>query len=84
MFPPRIEHLWVRPSWDCRICGQTWPCATAKESLIGEYQRFPTVLTIYLFGQMATAFDDLMSHGESPPPDLYERFLSWAAPRSST
>jgi hypothetical protein len=29
---------------------------------------------------MSEALDDLTAHGESPPPDLYERFLSWIRP----
>ena len=29
---------------------------------------------------MGEAMNDLTAHGESPPPDLYERFLSWVRP----
>jgi hypothetical protein len=78
--PQRIEHLWVRPSWDCRTCEQSWPCPPAKESLLDEFQYFPSVLAIYMYGQMTAAFDDLTASGQTPPPDLFERFLSWVVP----
>lgn len=71
------EHIRVRPSWDCGVCGQSWPCANAKESLIGEFDRFPSVLTIFMATQMYDALHDLASHGKLPPAHLYERFLAW-------
>jgi len=76
------EHLNHRPSWDCRVCGKPWPCAIAKTDLLAEFRHFPSVLTIYMSAQMYDALGDLTSHGQSAPPDLYERFLSWA--RSSS
>ena len=73
----RVEHLHARPAWDCRVCGQPWPCADAKTNLLTEFRGFPSVLTVYLSGQMYDALDDLTSHGEYTPADLYERFISW-------
>jgi hypothetical protein len=71
------EHIRVRPSWDCNICGHSWPCATAKENLVREFDRFPSVLTIFMATQMYDAFDDLAGLGKLPPAHLYERFLGW-------
>jgi len=73
----RVEHLHARPAWDCRVCDEPWPCANAKTNLLAEFRGFPSVLTIYLSGQMYDALDDLTSHGEHTPADLYERFIAW-------
>jgi hypothetical protein len=73
-----IEHVHARPGWDCRACDEPWPCANAKADLLVEFRSFPSVLAIYMSAQMYDALRDLTSHGEPPPPDLYERFLSWA------
>jgi hypothetical protein len=73
-----VEHLYARPAWDCRACKQPWPCANAKTNLLTEFRGFPSVLTVYLSGQMYDALRDLTSHGETMPADLYERFMSWA------
>ena len=72
------DHLHDRPAWDCRVCRQPWPCANAKSDLLQEFRSFPSVLTIYMSAQMYDALGDLTSRGEPTPPDLYERFLSWA------
>ena len=74
----KLEHLHDRPTWDCRVCRRPWPCASAKANLLEEFRSFPSVLTVYLSGQMYDALGDLTSPGEPPPADLYERFLSWA------
>lgn len=76
----RIEHFWVRPSWDCRTCDQPWPCPQAKDMLLEEFRHFPSVLCIYLVNQLTDAVDDMTANGQSPPPDLFERFLEWAIP----
>ena len=73
----RVEHLHDRPAWDCRVCNQPWPCANARTNLLTEFRGFPSVLAVYLSGQMYDALDDLTSHGQTTPADLYERFLSW-------
>jgi hypothetical protein len=74
----RIEHLNDRPGWDCRVCGGPWPCANAKANLLAEFEAFPSVLTIYLSGQLCDAIHDLASNDKAVPPDLYDRFVSWA------
>lgn len=73
----RPDHIRVRPSWDCGVCGTSWPCANAKEDLLGEFDRFPSVLRIFMATQMYDAFDDLAGRGRLPPAHLYERFLAW-------
>jgi len=46
-----------------------------------EFSRFPSVLNIYMSAQMYEALEDMTAHGQQAPPDLYERFLSWARNR---
>ncbi len=75
--PPRAEHIRVRPSWNCAVCANPWPCADAKQTLLREFQRFRSVLTIFMATQMYDAFDDLATRGRLPPARLYERFLGW-------
>ena len=73
----RTEHSNVRPSWDCRVCGLPWPCASAKADLVREFEKFPSVLAIYMSAQMHDALSDLSDYGDPAPLDLYERFLGW-------
>jgi hypothetical protein len=77
------DHLRDRPSWDCLACTQPWPCAHAKDELLNEFHRHPSSLTVYMSSYMCEAMNDLTAHGEEPPPDLYERFLSWVRPSVS-
>jgi hypothetical protein len=78
-----VNHLGDRPSWDCLACTQPWPCAHAKDELLTEFRRYPSSLAIYMSSYMCEALSDLTAHGEAPPPDLYERFLSWVRPSVS-
>ena len=75
---PRIEHLIDRPDWNCRVCGLPWPCPRARADLLVEFRAFPSVLTIYLSAQMYDALSDWLANGRPTPPDIYERFVSWA------
>jgi hypothetical protein len=81
--PASTEHIAQRPSWDCRACTQPWPCANAKTDLLAEFQDFPSVLMIYMSAQMCEALNDLTAHGALAPPDLYDRFITWARPKLS-
>jgi hypothetical protein len=72
------EHLYRRPSWQCQVCGQPWPCAGARGRMLDEFRMFPTVLAIYLASQLYDALGDIQSRGQPVPPDLYERFVAWA------
>ena len=71
------DHVGDRPTWDCRVCGQPWPCADAKSRLRDEFRTSPSFLSIYMSAQMIDAARDLTAHGADPPADLYERFLLW-------
>ena len=75
--PRAPEHLNARPSWDCLVCGEAWPCAAAQKRLLREFRRFPSVLCVYMNAKMCDAVSDLLSTDHVAPPDLYERFLTW-------
>jgi hypothetical protein len=74
---PRTEHQGNRPDWDCRVCGEPWPCAVAKVELAEQYRRFPHGLSVVVGSFLIEAIDDWAA-GTGTPPDLYERFLGWA------
>jgi len=78
----RTEHDAGRPSWDCRVCGQPWPCANAKVDLVEEYEQSRTMLILFMAACLAEAIDDLSAGGASPA-DLYDRFLNWVRPAMS-
>ena len=67
------EHSAERPSWDCKVCGQAWPCAPAREELVAEYGR-GTSLAMLGWGYLEEAVADLP---EGPPGELFDRFISW-------
>ena len=46
MLAPRTEHVAARPTWDCLVCEQPWPCAIAKVELSEQYT--PTSLNLFL------------------------------------
>lgn len=73
---PDVEHLPVRPFWDCATCLKPWPCETAQAQLAAEHERFPSVLVIYMDAQRAQARLDLAHLGQAPR-DLPDRFLGW-------
>lgn len=84
MLTPGTEHVAQRPAWDCRVCGRTWPCATAKVDLAEQYRRQPTALSVYLASAMVEMIDDL-ADGHAPlPGDVHERFLGWVGAASPT
>lgn len=70
---PGAEHTCERPSWSCRVCGQPWPCVTARVSLAAGGDL--VMLTMYMWGHLDRAVADLPSE---EPADLFERFLGWA------
>ena len=74
------EHIGDRPAWRCRACAQPWPCSHAKNQLRAEFREFPSVLNIYMSGQMLDAARDFAASGSGIPPDLYARFLAWIRP----
>jgi hypothetical protein len=74
------EHLPDRPSWNCKACGEPWPCPPAQKALSEEFAVFPTVLGLYLAGQYVDAQRDFIERGERSF-DLYTRIVSWARQR---
>jgi hypothetical protein len=81
--PRRREHLPIRPIWLCRACGHPWPCGVARLTLLYEYAGSSTALHIYLASALGEAVRDLyaLNPNDAPSPaDIYDRFLSWAAP----
>jgi len=77
---PRTEHLARRPSWDCLVCEQPWPCAVAKVDLAEQFARWPAQLTLYLGATMYEAIEDMRAGAGGSPAGLGERFLGWTAP----
>jgi hypothetical protein len=73
---PRTEHDAGRPGWDCRVCGDPWPCASAKVDLVQQFAGGRTMLILFLSSCMVEAIDDLRCTGGSPA-QLYDRFLGW-------
>lgn len=68
----QTEHTADRPSWDCRVCGRSWPCDPAREGLQREMDRVS--LAIYMWSSLDEAIRDLPV---GPPGELFERFLRW-------
>jgi hypothetical protein len=75
---PRTDHQGERPDWDCRVCGEPWPCAVAKVELAEQYQKFPHGLSVLLGSYLIEAIDDWAAGSSTVPAALYERFLGWA------
>ncbi|XVU23085.1 hypothetical protein ACQPZJ_38365 [Actinoplanes sp. CA-054009] len=73
------EHVGSRPAWECVVCGQDWPCASAKVELAEEYRGQQPALVFFLGSCMLSAIDDCAAGGAPAPSDLYERFLGWAS-----
>lgn len=67
------EHMAARPTWECRTCGDAWPCGVARKQMLDEMDATALRITIWL--QMEEAAEDMpgMSAGE-----MFDRFLSWA------
>jgi hypothetical protein len=72
------EHLPVRPSWVCSVCGQPWPCHTARADLVTEYADARTALAVYL---ARTFLECVADQPDVPSGELYPRFLGWWRPR---
>jgi hypothetical protein len=77
---PRTDHQGERPSWNCKVCGESWPCAVAKVELAEQYGTFPQGLAVLLRSYLIEAIDDWAAATGGPPADLYERFVGWANP----
>jgi hypothetical protein len=67
-------HQPDRPGWDCRACGQPWPCSPARVQLGDAYGPDRAGLAIY----MASLLDRAVVELPRPTPlELFERFVAW-------
>ncbi|MET8152649.1 hypothetical protein ACIBSW_30030 [Actinoplanes sp. NPDC049668] len=65
-------HVEERPGWDCRACGEPWPCEPARKDLAAELS--PTSLRIHMWIRLEPAALDLPS---GTARELFDRFLRW-------
>lgn len=70
----QVEHIAVRPSWDCGACGRPWPCDPARERLRATHG--PTPLRILMWGYLEDAAPQLR---DAPAGEVFDRFLAWTA-----
>ena len=66
------QHVANRPAWDCRACGQDWPCDPAREELATTMDR--VVLAMFMGDRMVQAAYDIPS---ITPEELFGRFMYW-------
>jgi hypothetical protein len=68
-------HTADRPSWHCRICGDPWPCASARASLVATLS--PTLLAMYMWSNYEEAIlsGNLVTEEAA---QAYDRFILWA------
>lgn len=74
---PRTWHRAGRPSWDCVVCHQPWPCTPAKVELAEEFVNDRVSGTIYLAMNMHDAINDSFHRAGPEPAELWNRFLGW-------
>ena len=72
--PLRADHVWQRPSWQCRACDEAWPCPPAKVALTAGADRVS--LAMYMWGNLDQAVADLPRRS---PAELFDRFVGWNA-----
>lgn len=73
-----IEHVALRPSWNCRACGYPWPCVPAKRQLTAELS--PTQLAIRGWGDLEEAAQDLPTMSVKA---AFVRFVEWTWPEKA-
>lgn len=79
-------HTPLRPLWLCRRCGASWPCGSARLTLLREYGHDQVALIIYLGGLLYEATEQLHALNPREMPDagqLFDRFLGWHRSRTS-
>jgi hypothetical protein len=67
-----MTHTAERPSWDCRSCGNPWPCDHARERLVTTMDRID--LAISMWASLEVACSDIP---DGPPAELFDRFIKW-------
>lgn len=73
-----IEHIAARPSWDCKVCGQQWPCEPARQELSSTLGR--TALTMQMWVYFEAAAHEIKG---ALAIDLFDRFLNWTWQRGT-
>jgi hypothetical protein len=71
-------HIPSRPDWQCKSCGEAWPCVPAKGLMLIEFAGCELTLMEYLATQCVAAIDDFRGGTHQVPKDLFGRFLGWA------
>ncbi|MDT4992533.1 MAG: hypothetical protein QOH97_2425 [Actinoplanes sp.] len=66
------EHTPQRPIWECRACGESWPCDPARVQLIAEMDRIN--LAVYMWLNLEYAVLEIPA---MPASELFDRFISW-------
>lgn len=72
------DHRVLRPFWTCGADDEPWPCAPARELLIGAYGSGSTSLSVHMAQLMAIAAIDLCLPSATA---LYRRFVAWTLPQ---
>jgi hypothetical protein len=83
--PPVITHTPDRPSWDCAVCGEPWPCAPGKVELAEKYTD-RHALALYLQTALRLMIDDLATGPlrTNVPASAFDRILGWASALTTT
>jgi hypothetical protein len=67
------EHQPNRPFWDCKQCGQEWPCEPAREYLVRT-----TGSGLNLAMLMWTHLEHYaLDAGQGPLRGAFDRFIAW-------
>ncbi|MGX6605130.1 hypothetical protein ACWKSP_23790 [Micromonosporaceae bacterium Da 78-11] len=72
------SHRARRPSWDCVVCQETWPCAPAKVDMSEEYVNDRLSLMLYLSIKLIDAIDDSFGNQGPRAVNLHDRIVGWA------
>lgn len=71
-------HLPVRPKWECRGCGEAWPCQNKRAELVIEYAGAEVSLGVLMAMRHCDAAGELP---DIPAGELYQRFVGWTRRR---
>lgn len=67
-----IEHIAARPSWDCRVCGDPWPCEPARKELVASHTRTELAVQMWVYFDAAAR-----EMPQALAVDMLHRFLDW-------
>lgn len=66
-------------TWDCRSCGNDWPCDAVREQLLIEFADSPVRLGEHMAEQLGRAASVLFAE---PIDVLFDRFIGWTKPKT--